>query len=40
MILVTLTWQLLIRRIFFPWFDDTVDAVDAYVAAFYWVSLT
>jgi hypothetical protein len=36
---VTLTWRLLIRRAFFSWIDDIVDPVDAYMVAFYWLSL-
>jgi hypothetical protein len=33
------TRWLLIRRVFFPWIDDIVDPVDAYMAASYWLSL-
>jgi hypothetical protein len=36
---VALMWRLSIRRVFFPWIDGVVDPVDAYVAAFYWLSL-
>jgi hypothetical protein len=36
---VTLMWQLPIRRGSFPWIDDFMNPVDAYVAASYWLSL-
>jgi hypothetical protein len=36
---MTLTWWLLIRRVFFPKIDDIVDPADAYMAALYWLSL-
>jgi hypothetical protein len=36
---VKLMWRLLIRRVSFPWIDDFMDPVDAYVAASYWLNL-
>jgi hypothetical protein len=39
MIHVTLSWRLIIHRVFLPWIDDIVDPVDAYMAAFYWLGL-